>query len=123
MVDAPGKEPARPAAGHETVLVVEDEASLRDVLCETLESGGYTVLVARDGAEAVRIAGEYAGVIHLIVTDAIMPGLTGRKTVEQIIPTRPETNLLFISGYTDEAIAKQGVLLAGSCVPQQALHA
>jgi two-component system, cell cycle sensor histidine kinase and response regulator CckA len=114
VVDAPGKEPTRLAAGHETVLVVEDEASLRDVLCETLESGGYTVLVARDGAEAVRIAGEYAGAIHLIVTDAIMPGLTGRKTVEQIIPTRPETNLLFISGYTDEAIAKQGVLLPGA---------
>ncbi len=114
VIDAPGKEPARPTAGHETVLLVEDEASLRDVVCETLESGGYTVLVGRDGAEAVRVAGEYAGVIHLIVTDAIMPGLTGRKTVEQIIPARPETKVLFMSGYTDEAIAKQGVLLPGA---------
>jgi PAS domain S-box-containing protein len=113
-VDAPRRAAARPSAGHETVLLIEDEASLRDILCETLENAGHTVLVARDGAEAVRIAAEYAGVIHLIVTDAIMPGLTGRKTVEQIIPARPETKVLFMSGYTDEAIAKQGVLLPGA---------
>ena len=65
MVDAPQSEAVRPRVGHETVLLIEDEAALRDVLCETLENGGYTVLVAREGAEAVRIAGEYAGAIHL----------------------------------------------------------
>jgi PAS domain S-box-containing protein len=102
------------ARGNETVLLIEDEPSLRDVLCESLEGGGYTLLVARDGPEALKIAGEHAGPIQLIVTDVIMPGMTGVEAVKHITLTRPEAKVLYISGYTDEAIAKHGVLSPGA---------
>ena len=100
--------------GTETVLLVEDEASLREVLHETLEANGYRVLVARDGAEAFQIADAQAGAIQLLVTDLIMPGMTGRDIVERITPTRPEMKVLYISGYTDEAISRHGVISPGT---------
>jgi CheY-like chemotaxis protein len=100
----------RMAQGSETVLLIEDDPSLRDLLCETLEGAGYTVLVAEGGTNALQIADEYAGAIQLIVTDVIMPGLTGRQAAEKIKSARSEVEILFISGYTSEAIAKHGVL-------------
>ena len=100
--------------GAETVLLVEDESSLRDVLGETLEANGYRVLTARDGAEAFQIADAHAGPIQLLVTDVIMPGMTGRDVVERVTPTRPEMKVLYISGYTDEAIKRHGVISRGS---------
>ena len=100
--------------GTETVLLVEDESSLREVLSETLEASGYRVLIARDGAEAFQIADAHAGPIHLLVTDVVMPGMTGRDVVERVAPTRPEMKVLYISGYTDEAIKRQGVISRGS---------
>ena len=96
--------------------------SLRDVVCEILEGAGYTVLVADGGAKALQIADEYAGAIQLIVTDVIMPGMSGRQAAEKIKAARSEVQILFISGYTSEAIAKHGVLEAGSEIPQQAVH-
>ena len=99
--------------GSETILLIEDDPALRGLLCETLEEGGYTVLVADDGAKALEIAREYAGAIPLIVTDVIMPGLDGRQAAEQIQSERPEAEVLFISGYTDDAIARHGVLDPG----------
>jgi len=101
---------AGPAGGSETVLLIEDDASLRDLLCETLEGAGYTVLVADGGAKALQIADEYGGAIHLIVTDVIMPGLTGRQAAEKIKDAHSEVEIFFISGYTNEVIAKHGVL-------------
>jgi two-component system cell cycle sensor histidine kinase/response regulator CckA len=100
--------------GSETVLVVEDEEALRGLLRETLEANGYTVLTARDGAEAVRIANAHAGTIHVIVTDLIMPGMTGRSAVEEIMPRHPESRILYMSGYSSEAVTRQGVLSRGS---------
>jgi DNA-binding response OmpR family regulator len=96
------------------VLLIEDDRSLRELLCEILEGAGYTVLVADGGGKALQIADEYAGAIQLIVTDVIMPGLSGRHAAEAIKAARSEVEILFISGYTSEAIAKHGVLEAGA---------
>ena len=114
---APANRPAAAApsaGGSETLLLIEDDPALRELLAETLEEGGYTVLVANDGAAALQIADEYAGAIHLIVTDVIMPGLTGRQAAETIKAARSEVEILFISGYTNDAIAKHGVLEPGA---------
>jgi CheY-like chemotaxis protein len=102
--------PARPpAAGRETVLLIEDEASLRDLLVETLEGAGYAVLVAPGGEDALRMVQEHPGVIHLVVTDVMMPGLTGRQVAERIRAARPEVRVLFVSGYVGDALARHGV--------------
>jgi len=111
---SPRRTAVRLPHGSETVLLIEDDESLRDLLSEILEGAGYTVLVADDGVEALHIADEYAGAIPLIVTDVIMPGLTGRQAADQIKSARSEVEILFISGYTNEAIGKHGVLEPGA---------
>jgi PAS domain S-box-containing protein len=98
------------ARGSETVLVVEDEPGLRDLLRESLETSGYRVLVAEGGNEAVQLAAAHAGPIHLMVTDVIMPGKTGPKAADEIKETRPRMNVLYISGYTDDAVLRHGGL-------------
>jgi two-component system cell cycle sensor histidine kinase/response regulator CckA len=107
VATAPG--PVSLTRGHETILLIEDEPSLRDLLGETLEGGGYTVLIARGGEEALRISEEYAAAIQLIVTDVIMPGLSGRQAAETIRAARSEVRILFISGYVGDALARHGV--------------
>jgi CheY-like chemotaxis protein len=106
----PERRPIPVGRSSETVLLVEDEEALRGLLRETLEDNGYTVLAARDGVEALQIATAHAGAIHMIVTDLIMPGMTGRSVVEEIVPIHPESKILFISGYSSEAVTRQGVL-------------
>jgi two-component system cell cycle sensor histidine kinase/response regulator CckA len=96
--------------GNETVLLVEDEETLRDLLRETLEGNGYTVLSASDGATALQTADAHAGPIHLIVTDLILPGMNGPRVAETIALTRPEMKVLCMSGYSPEAVARLGVL-------------
>jgi PAS domain S-box-containing protein len=103
-----------PRGGKETVLLIEDDQALRDVLSETLQGAGYTILVAEGGAKALEMSGEYHGLIHALVTDVIMPGLSGRAAATKIKVSRPELEVLFISGYTSEAIAKHGVLEPGT---------
>jgi two-component system, cell cycle sensor histidine kinase and response regulator CckA len=105
----PSASPVPLAPGRETILLIEDEESLRDLLCETLENGGYTVLVADGGEKALRISEEFSGAIQLIVTDVIMPGLTGRQAAERIKVARSEVQILFISGYVGDALARHGV--------------
>jgi two-component system cell cycle sensor histidine kinase/response regulator CckA len=95
--------------GSETVLLVEDEVSLRQLLQETLETSGYSVLVAQDGAQALRIAEVHPGPIEIMVTDVIMPGMTGPKVVEFLVETRPGVKVVFISGYSEEAVAQHGL--------------
>jgi two-component system cell cycle sensor histidine kinase/response regulator CckA len=97
-----------PKGGSETVLLVEDEASLRDSVRDMLEDHGYTVLAAHDGVEAIRIAGEHAGLIHLMVSDVIMPGMSGREAALRIARGRPQTKVLYVSGYADEAVVRHG---------------
>jgi PAS domain S-box-containing protein len=94
----------------ETVLLVEDEDALRGLMQETLEDNGYTVLAARDGAEALRISDEHPGRIHVVLTDLVMPGLTGRSTADGIALTRPDAKILYISGYSLEAVIGRGAL-------------
>jgi PAS domain S-box-containing protein len=95
--------------GTETVLLVEDEASLRELLREALASSGYSVLVAGNGAEAVQVAQAHAGAIPIMVTDVIMPGIRGPMIAELLAPTRPEMKILYISGYSDESVTRHGL--------------
>ena len=101
------------ARGTETVLLVEDEEPLRELAREYLESNGYRVLEAATGGDALRVAGEHAGPIHLLLTDVVMPGMGGRELAQQLVQQRPETRVLYMSGYTDDAIVHHGVLDPG----------
>jgi len=101
------------ARGGETVLLVEDEKALRELLRETLEVNGYTVLVAGNAEEGLRSAAEHDRPIHLLVTDVVLPGPSGRKLADELSRTRPQTKVLYISGYTDEAIIRHGIFGPG----------
>ena len=96
--------------GHETILVVEDDDMVRNLVRETLERDGYTVLDANGPAEARRAAERFPGVIHLVITDVIMPKTNGRDLALQLVKRRPNLKVLYMSGYTDSAIASSGVL-------------
>jgi len=113
-VSDPAAAPAdAPAAeipgGTETVLVVEDERALRDVAVRGLQRCGYTVLQAADGYDALRVAERHVGEIHLLLTDVVMPGMSGRKLAERLQATRPGMKVVFTSGYTDNVFQGQGV--------------
>jgi len=96
--------------GDETVLLVEDEPEVRDLAREILEGSGYTVLQACDAQDAMLMAERHSGPIHLLLTDVIMPKQSGRALVERLRPLRPEMQVLYMSGYTNEAIVRHGVL-------------
>jgi CheY-like chemotaxis protein len=100
-------------ARRETILLVEDAARVRAVVREILEMQGYEVIEARDGAEAVNLSGLHPGPIHLMVTDVVMPEMSGRELAQRLAPVRPAMKVLYISGYTDDAIVRHGVLGAG----------
>lgn len=110
--EKPDLDPA-PAGSAETILLVEDEAMVRTLARHVLESHGYVVLEARDGAEALRLGAEHPDALDLVLTDVSMPGMSGRALAEQLRATRPDLRVLFMSGYTDDAIAHHGVLEAG----------
>jgi PAS domain S-box-containing protein len=90
--------------GTETVLVVEDEDQIRDMVSEYLQQHGYTVLHAGNGREALEISQRYKGLIHLLITDVVMPELGGRELAQQLKGLRPRTRVLFTSGYLDHAV-------------------
>ena len=110
----PAPAPAMPAGGSETILLVEDEAAVRNLIRDTLESYGYHVLEAGGGSEALRLSREHQGPLPLLLTDVVMPGMSGRAVAQAISAARPETRILYASGYTDEAIARHGVLDPGT---------
>jgi CheY-like chemotaxis protein len=95
--------------GSETILLVEDGEALRDVLQRILEGLGYTVYVAKDGDEALVVAGRVRDPIHLLVTDVVMPHMGGRELAVELWQRRPETRVLFMSGYTEDSILQQGL--------------
>jgi CheY-like chemotaxis protein len=96
-----------PRGGSETILLVEDEAGVRNLAKQVLERRGYTVLTAPDGDEARRVCREHPGPIHLLLTDVIMPGLSGPQSAEELRRERPDMKVLFMSGYTDRAMEHQ----------------
>ncbi|PYS81631.1 MAG: hybrid sensor histidine kinase/response regulator, partial [Acidobacteria bacterium] len=96
--------------GSETVLLVEDEEVVRGLACQILEEAGYQVLVAPQGEEAIRLCIEHATEIHLLLTDVVMPGAGGKEVADRLNSLRPGIKVLFMSGYTDEAIVHHGVL-------------
>jgi two-component system, cell cycle sensor histidine kinase and response regulator CckA len=96
--------------GSEVVLLVEDEAGVRELAREYLEMSGYTVIVAADGHTAIELASMRKGPIHLLVTDMVMPGIGGRELAERVLAIRPEIKILYMSGYTDQAVVHQGIL-------------
>ena len=100
--------------GSETILLVEDEESLRKLADMFLRDSGYHVLTAADGAQALQVARQYAGPIHLLLTDVVMPGINGRVLAERLAPSQPGMTILYVSGYTDSFIAGHGVLEAGA---------
>ncbi len=109
-----GVEGETPAAvrttGDETILLVEDEEAVRALAARVLLRCGYTVLAAADCSEALRLARDHAGPIHLLVTDVVMPGGSGSTLAEQLMPLRREMQVLYVSGYTDDAVVHHGVM-------------
>lgn len=106
--------PAESLQGQETVLVVEDEETLRAVICHTLRSYGYTALEAHHGGEAVLISARHRGPIHLLLTDVVMPGMNGLELIERLASLGRKMKVLFMSGYTEDIAALQGLSTAGA---------
>ncbi len=100
--------------GNETILLVEDEDLVRALAERTLRVRGYHVLAARAGDEAIGLAAEHSGPIHLLLTDVVMPLMSGKDLEERLAPMRPEMRVLYMSGYTDDAIVHHGVLDPGT---------
>jgi CheY-like chemotaxis protein len=111
--EAEKQEHASSPTGTETVLLVEDEASLLRLAHRLLDALGYTVLAADGPDTALRLAAEYKGEIHLLLTDVVMPGMSGNDLRHRLAATRPKLKCLFMSGYTADVIAHRGVLSEG----------
>jgi CheY-like chemotaxis protein len=105
--------------GTEVVLLAEDDANLRALSREILASEGYTVLESRDVEDAVRIAEQEDGTVHLLLTDVVMPHMNGRGLADAVKRFRPDVKVLFMSGYTDDAIVHHGVLDPGIALLQK----
>jgi PAS domain S-box-containing protein len=107
------------SGGSETVLLVEDEESVRQLVRETLESKGYKVFEADHGEAALQIASAHPGKIDMLITDVVMPGMSGRELSAQLCASYPQTKVLYLSGYTEDAIAHEGVLDSGTAFLQK----
>jgi two-component system cell cycle sensor histidine kinase/response regulator CckA len=98
------------ASGHETILLVEDDDAVRSLTQIVLQSYGYHVLDARNGADAIRTAENFPGTIDLLVTDVVLPDCGGRQIADHLVSKQPSLKVLYVSGYTDEAVVRHGVL-------------
>jgi CheY-like chemotaxis protein len=92
---------------------VEDAGRVRAVVREILETEGYRVLEARHGAEGLRLSAEHQGPIHVLVTDVVMPQMSGRELARRLVAQRPETRVLYMSGYTDDALVRHDLVGSG----------
>ncbi len=105
--------------GTETILIAEDEEGVRNIASTILGIQGYTVLVAETGAEAVKMISEHSAPIHLLLTDVVMPDFGGRALAEVIRKARPEISVMYMSGYTDDAVVRSGVESSQDCFVQK----
>jgi two-component system, cell cycle sensor histidine kinase and response regulator CckA len=111
--------PAKSLKGSETILLVEDEESLRSLICSLLVHSGYTVLDTNSGVQALKIAHEHRGGIHLLLTDMVLPGISGVELAQEMTWRYSNVKVLFMSGYTAYASASQGALKAGTFLLQK----
>jgi len=116
---SPVATPEGEKGGCETVLLVEDEDSVRELVRLTLSSRGYKVLEAENGEAGLQLAEQTKGAIDILVTDVVMPGIGGRELAKKLLATRPTTRVLYLSGYTEDAIATQGALTPGTAFLQK----
>jgi CheY-like chemotaxis protein len=114
-IDTPETPPPASGAGapaaSATILVAEDDPGVRSVVTQVLETYGYRVLTANGGPEALRLSAGHPGPIHLLLTDVVMPGMSGPALAKTLTPTRPEMQVLYMSGYTEDHFAQQGILI------------
>jgi PAS domain S-box-containing protein len=113
-ISAPKQVPAKSYRGSETILLVEDEEIVRKVAKRILSGKGYKILEAGNGEDAIKLSEKYKEPLHLIITDVIMPGISGKEMANRLLASRPGVKVLFISGYTDNAIVHHGVLEKGT---------
>jgi two-component system cell cycle sensor histidine kinase/response regulator CckA len=105
--------------GTETVLLVEDEDSVRQLVSDTLAAKGYRVVPAENGEAGIAAAARHEGRIDLVITDVVMPGMGGRELIKQLAQLRPETKVLYLSGYTEDAIINEGTIERGAAFLQK----
>jgi CheY-like chemotaxis protein len=105
--------------GTETILLVEDEEGVRGLTRQLLQRHGYTVLEAEHGQDALLLCERYSGPIHLLLSDVVLAQMSGRELVQRLTPLRPEMKVLYMSGYSDEAIFQHGVLEHGTAFLQK----
>ncbi len=108
MSEAPAPAVLHPSA--ETILLVEDEDAVRNLTRRLLENAGYTVLQASDAEAALELAQRHAGRLDMLLTDVVMPGLSGPELARRLMSSRPGLRVLYVSGYPDETMASQGIL-------------
>jgi len=109
----------RAAQGKETILLVEDDEVVRKLVSEVLDHEGYRLLEAANGVAALSICAQYEERIHLLLTDVIMPEMSGRDLADRLVLQHPKMKVLFMSGYPDDVIADHGVLDAGTAFIQK----
>jgi CheY-like chemotaxis protein len=109
LAEAPEKEHETPLSGTETILLVEDESSVRNLVERVLRSRGYDVLAAENGGDALQLASDVDLAVDLVLTDIVMPAMSGRELVEALQTDRPDLRVLYMSGYTDDEIVRRGL--------------
>jgi PAS domain S-box-containing protein len=119
----PVRAAAGPTHGSETILLVEDESDLRALTRRVLEKHGYTVLEAGTAGAALALTGEHTGPIHLLLADVVLPGASGRMLADELLTRRAELKVLFMSGYTEDAVVRRGVLAANTAFIQKPFSA
>ena len=111
--------PEKACGGNETILLVEDEESVRQLVRDTLTAKGYKVIEGENGETGLAAAARQAGKIDLVITDVVMPGMGGREMVKQLFASRPGTKVLYLSGYTEDAIISDGSIESGTAFLQK----
>ena len=113
------EEPADSLHGSETILLVEDEQMVMDMVCQALVGHGYMVLPAPSGEQALQVCAQHEGPIHLLVTDVVMPGMSGPELAQRLVPLYPEMTAVYMSGYADHTIVRHGLLEPGTVFLQK----